>query len=256
MRYEILGPIRVVNGGTPASISTPKIETTLAVLLTHADHVVVSGTLMAEIWGERLPARAAAGIYVYVSQLRKFLRRRHPHVDPIVTVPPGYLLRMGSDEVDAHEFDQSIDRGRALMKQGRHEEASAFLETALRLWRGPVFGGLRGGPCLEGFATRLSEARLECLEMLADAQLALGRHRELVSRLYAIIAENPLREVFYRQLMLALHRSEVQAEALHVYQLARRTLHSELGLEPCRALRDLQRAILADAVSLLSLPSY
>jgi DNA-binding SARP family transcriptional activator len=251
MRYEILGPIRVVNGGIPAFISTPKIEITLAVLLIHADHVVVPGTLMAEIWGERPPRRAAAGIYVYVSQLRKFLRRQDLHFDPIVTQPSGYLLRTGSDEVDVHKFAQSIDRGRALMKEGRYEDASAFLESALQLWRGPVLGGLRGGPSLEGFATQLSEARLECLELLADAQLALGRHRELVSRLYAIIAQNPLREVFYRQLMLALHRSDVQAEALHVYQMARRTLHSELGLEPCRALRNLQQAILADAVSLL-----
>ncbi len=97
---------------------------------------------------------------------------------------------------------------------------------------------------MDGFVTWMSDARMECLEMLNDAQLELGRHRELVGRLYSLITEHPLREAFYRQLMLALYRSECQAEALKVFQVARRTLNEELGLEPCRALQDLQRAIL------------
>jgi DNA-binding SARP family transcriptional activator len=59
-----------------------------------------------------------------------------------------------------------------------------------------------------------------------------------------LTAEHPLRETFYRQLMLALYRSDRQADALKVYQTARRTLDDELGLRPCRALQDLQRAIL------------
>jgi DNA-binding SARP family transcriptional activator len=84
--------------------------------------------------------------------------------------------------------------------------------------------------------------------MLADAQLELGRHRELVPSLYSLTAEHPLREVFYRQLMLALYRSDRKADALMVYQAARRTLNAELGLEPCRSVQDLQRTILmADA---------
>lgn len=86
---------------------------------------------------------------------------------------------------------------------------------------------------------------LECWELLADTELELGRHRELIGPLYSLIAENLWRETFYRQLMLALYRSERQADALRVYQMARKTLNDELGLEPCRALRDLQHAILA-----------
>src|SRR5262249_40959488 len=106
-----------------------------------------------------------------------------------------------------------------------------------------------------GFATRLNEARLECTEMLVDAQLQLGCHRDLVGMLYTLTTEHPLREAFYRQLMLALYRSERRADALKVYQAARNTLIDELGLEPCTPLRELHTAILqADDDRLLEVP--
>ncbi|MFG2531759.1 BTAD domain-containing putative transcriptional regulator [Streptomyces sp. NPDC048516] len=245
MRYEILGPLRVADGATYTSISARKIETVLAVLLIRSDQTVTPHQLMDEIWGVNLPLRATAGLHVYISQLRKFLHRPGRSENPILTRPPGYVLLKGTDEVDFHEFLQLIAQGRAQMKQRRHEEASSCFEQALGLWRGPALGDLSSGPIGDGFVTRMMESRLECLEMLADAHLELGRHRELVGRLYALIAENPLCEAFYRQLMLALYRSERQADALKVYQTARRTLDEELGLEPCQALRDLQRAILA-----------
>jgi DNA-binding SARP family transcriptional activator len=116
-----------------------------------------------------------------------------------------------------------------------------------------VLGDLRNGPIVDGFVTWMMESRMECLEMLADAHLRVGRHRELVGRLYSLTAENPLREAFYRQLMLALYRSERQADALKVYQSARATLNDELGLEPCKALRDLHQAILAEDYDQLDL---
>ncbi|HEX6526871.1 MAG TPA: AfsR/SARP family transcriptional regulator [Streptosporangiaceae bacterium] len=225
-------------------MSARKIEIVLAVLLIRSDHVVAPDQLMTEIWGDNPPRRAAAGIHVYISQLRKFLHRHDRPENPVVTQPPGYLLRTGSDEVDFHLFLGMMNQGRAFVRAGDYEAAAFLIESALEMWHGPVLDGLYSGPIIEGFVTSLNEARLECLEMLADAHLELGRHRELVGRLYPVIAENPLREVFYRQLMLALYRSDFQADALKVYQMARKTLHDELGLEPCRALRDLQQTIL------------
>ncbi|RVX38773.1 DNA-binding SARP family transcriptional activator [Nonomuraea polychroma] len=245
MRYEILGPLRVVDEGRQTFISARKIEIVLTTLLIRSGQIVTPDQLMEEIWGYNPPRRATAGLHVYISQVRKFLHRPWQTENPIVTRPPGYLLRQGADEVDYQLFLELIEQGRTLMRQRRPEEASALLERAIGLWRGPALGDPRGGPILEGFATRMMESRLECLEMLADAQLEMGRHRELVGRLYSLVAEHPLCEAFYRQLMLALYRSERQADALEVYQTARRTLNEELGLEPCQALRDLQAAILA-----------
>lgn len=248
MRYEILGPLRVVDDNGSSSISARKIEILLAVLLIRADRVVTTDELIAEIWGEQVPRRATACLQVYISQLRKFLSRPGRPGSPIVTRLPGYLLRMGSDESDLHSFQHLASTGRTFLRQGRHAEASECFKRALGLWRGSALSDFSGGPIIVGYATWLAESRVECIEMLTDSQLELGLHRELVGRLYSLTAEYPLREAFYRRLMLALYRSECQADALEVYQLARKTLDDELGLEPCLALRDLQRAILrADA---------
>lgn len=245
MRYELLGPLRVVSeDGSTASIGAQKIETLLAALLIRADQVVSTEQLMTEVWGDRVPRRATAGIHVYVSQLRKFLSRCGASSSPVVTRPPGYVLRSGSDELDYGTFLQLVGWGRDHAHEGRHEQAATCFENALAMWRGPVLGDLSHGPIVEGFVTWLTETRLECIEMLIDAQLELGRHRELVGRLYSITAEHPLREAFSRQLMLALYRSDRQADALEVYRSVRQTIHDELGLEPCRALQKLQRDIL------------
>ncbi|QXJ26128.1 AfsR/SARP family transcriptional regulator [Actinomadura graeca] len=244
MRYEVLGPLRVVDGDGCAAISARKIETVLTVLLIRSDQVVALDQLITEIWGDAPPRRAMAGLHVYISQVRKFLNRPWHAESPVVTRPPGYLLRKGPDDIDFHLFFDAVGRGRALMREGLHEEAADALEDALGMWRGPVLGDLRSGPIIEGFVTWMTESRLECLELLADAHLRLGRHREVIGRLYSLVTENPLRESYYHQLMLALYRSDRQADALKVYQSARSTLREELGLEPCRALRDLQRAIL------------
>lgn len=244
MRYEVLGPLRVVDENGTTSVSARKIETVFAALLIRSDQIVALEQLIAELWSEDPPQRALAGLHVYISQLRKFLHRTDRPDGPVLTRAPGYLLRKGVDEIDFHEFLQLVNQGRTHMREARYENASLCFERALTLWRGPVLHDLRTGTIVEGFVTWMTEARLECLELLADAQLQLGRHREIVGRLYSLTSENPLCEAFYRQLMLALYRSERQADALKVYQTARATLNEELGLEPCRTLRDLQRAIL------------
>ncbi|MGP3971960.1 AfsR/SARP family transcriptional regulator [Streptomyces sp. 6N223] len=245
MRYELLGTLRVLDGGTSSSISAQKVEILLAALLIRADRVVPTDQLMGEIWGEHLPRRATAGLHVYVSELRKFLHREGRAGSPIVTRSPGYVLCPAEDDVlDYQSFLKLIDLGRECMQTQRYEEARECFERALGLWRGPVLGDLGNGPILRGFATGMNEARMECVEMLVDAQLHLGRHRQLVGLLYTLTTENPLRETFHRQLMLALYRSERRADALKAYQTARRMLIEELGVEPCTPMRDLHRAIL------------
>lgn len=226
----------------------------LAVLLVRVEQVVTADQLISEIWGQKPPRRATTGLHVYVSQLRKFLHRPGRE-SPVVTRSPGYLLRMRKDELDLRDFQRLVSEGRAFTKSQRHVEAIERFDSALRLWRGPALGALWDCPAIKGCATWLNEARLECVEMQIESGLILGQHRELVGRLHALIEEHPLREAFYRQLMLALYRSERTADSLKVYQVARRTLQDELGLEPCRSLRNLQRAILQSDRHLDVLPA-
>ncbi len=243
-RYEILGPLRVVDEGGNSFITARKIEALLAALLIRADRVVSADQLITEIWRERSPRRATACLHVYVSSIRKFLSRPGRADSPVTTRPPGYLLRLGGDELDLHTCVRLMDEGRAYSREEQHEEAVDRISSALALYRGPVLGDTPRGPILDGFVTWVTEMYLEGTELLIDSQLELGHHRELVGRLCALTSEHPLRESFYRQLMLAMYRSDRQADALHVYRAARQMLIGELGIEPCPALQDLHTAIL------------
>lgn len=250
MRYEVLGPLRVTDGGAERVLKAHKVSLLLATLLVRADQEVSTDQLTAEIWGENPPRRATAGLHVYVSQLRKFLQRPERPDSPVVTRAPGYLLRVGDDELDLRVFQGLVETARGHARQERHQDCVDVLREALGLWRGPALGDLDGGPILVGFAGWLQDLHLESTELLVDSALALGRHRECVGMLHPLVAEHPLREAFTRQLMLALYRSECRADALKVYRQARRTIQDELGLEPGRPLVELHRAILASDAGL------
>ncbi|OAA19613.1 DNA-binding transcriptional activator of the SARP family [Frankia sp. EI5c] len=255
MRYELLGPLRVSNSRRTHLLSAPKMETTLAALLVGAGRVTTKETLVMELWGDRPPRRAAAAIHVYISQLRKFLAAAG--MDParsIVTKPAGYLLRLEGASYDVVEFQEAMREGRAHQAAGHPEAVLAATERALALVRGPVLESAVDGPVLTAFAAWVEEERLAALELSVEARTALGRHREVISLLGMLIAQHPLRESLYSQLMLVLYRSGRQAEALAVYRDAQRVLRAELGLEPCRSLRRLHHAILTSD-RLLDLPT-
>ena len=223
-----------------------KVEALLAILLTRPNQVVSVDQLIAGLWGDNPPRRATAALHVYVSQLRKFLARHDSTANPVITRPPGYLIEVGQDDLDLSVVRRLIYQGRSHMRAGDYEQASADFQSALSLWRGPALEDLHEGRIVTDFITWLEELRLECIEMLVESDFMLGRHRELVSFLYTRVAEHPMHEVYYRQLMLALYRCDRRADALQVYQRARVTLSSELGLDPCAALQDMHNAILAD----------
>ena len=137
-----------------------------------------------------------------------------------------------------------MDEGRGLLGGGRTAEASARLRDALSLWRGPALADFAYENFAQAAIARLEEVRLAAVELRVDADLALGRHDELIAELEALVAEHPLREHLRMCLMTALYRSGRQAEALAVYQDTRRSLVDELGIEPSPALQELERAIL------------
>lgn len=244
MRYEILGPIRIASGGRCSFISARKVELLLVVLLSRANNVVTMDQLISEIWSDKIPQRAVAAIYVYMSQLRKFLDQLDRSREHILKRPQGYLMLLGPDELDATSFLRWADMGRAYARNQQSELAASAFEEALSNWRGPITWDAESGPIVRSFVTYLTETRLECIEMLLDAQLELGYHRQAVGRLYTLTTEYPLREAFYHQLMLALYRCDRQADALNVYRSAQRILKEELGVEPCRSLQHIHRSIL------------
>ncbi|WP_367127390.1 BTAD domain-containing putative transcriptional regulator [Saccharothrix sp. HUAS TT1] len=246
MRYEILGELRVVCAEGVIAPRARKIEALLAILLARANQVVSTDQLVVELWGESPPARANAALYVYVSQLRKLLHGDGDENSPIVTRTRGYSLRVEPGRLDVEQFQALYAEGRRLYRAKQYAPAVEVLDAAVRLWRGPVFGGQVDSPVVGAYSTLLEEGRLECLELQMEAELSIGRHREVIGRLSALTTEYALRETFYQYLMVALHRSGRRAEALETYRTAHRRLNEEVGIGPCRPLQELHQKILTD----------
>ncbi|MEO3809847.1 AfsR/SARP family transcriptional regulator [Sphaerisporangium sp. B11E5] len=229
------------------------MEMTLATLLVRAERVTTKEQIVTELWGDHPPRCASAAMHVYISQLRKFLAAAGDR-SAIVTKAHGYVLRLKGAGYDVAEFQRAVEHGRALLPAGRYAEALAEFDKGLALMRGPVLEDRAEGPVLSAFAAWAEAERLDCLEFSIEARNALGRHREVIGPLNTLIAQYPLRESLYRHLMLALYRSERQADALEVYRSAHRVLNAELGVQPCPSLRRLHHAILTSD-QLLDLPA-
>lgn len=240
LELRILGPLEARAGERSLPLGGAKQRALLAILLLHANEVVSTDRLIDELWGESPPETAANTLQVYVSQLRKALEVK----DAIATRPPGYALQLPPEQLDLGCFERLLEDGRRALAAGRPADASARLAEALALWRGPALADFAYEAFAQAPIARLEELRLAALEERIDADLALGRHADVVPELEALVAEQPLRERQRGQLMLALYRSGRQAEALEAYQEARGALVEELGIEPSPALQRLERAIL------------
>jgi DNA-binding SARP family transcriptional activator len=212
----------------------------------HANEVVSADRLIDELWGDSPPESSGNMLQGYVSHLRKTLepgRGRGEH-ELLVSRPPGYMLRIRSDQLDADRFERLAGEGRRLLADRNAKAAQGRLRAALALWRGGALDDLAYETFARADIDRLEELRLQTVEDRIDADLVLGRHEALVAELRELVDRHPVRERVRAQLMAALYRCGRQAEALEVYRDARRALLDELGVEPGPALRELQQAIL------------
>jgi DNA-binding SARP family transcriptional activator len=234
LEFRVLGPLEVSDDGRVIALGGQKQRALLALLLLHANEVVSRDRLIDELWEADPPETARTALQVHISQLRKAVGRER-----ILTQAPGYRAVVEPGELDLERFEQLVRDG---------ADAGALRE-ALALWRGSPLAEL-GDSFARVERGRLEEQRLLALERRIDADLALGRHAELVPELEGLVGEHPLREHLRGQLMTALYRCGRQADALEVYRRGRRLLSEELGLEPGEELRNLERAILAQDQSL------
>jgi DNA-binding SARP family transcriptional activator len=247
MDFRILGPLEVLDEGRAIALGGSRQRALLALLLLHANETLTTDRLIDELWGERPPANAAKTVQMQVSRLRKALAAGADDgsAGVVVTRERGYELMLDPERLDSHRFERLVAEGRSELAAGRPERAVSTLEGALSLWRGAPLAEFAYEPFAQREIARLDDLRAAALEQLLEVKLALGGHAEVVGQLEALIGEHPYRERLRAQLMLALYRSDRQADALQAYQDARRTLVGELGIEPGERLRELERAVLA-----------
>lgn len=249
MQFRILGPLEVLEGGRPVALPRGRGRALLARLILDAGTVVPTERLVDDLWGEVVPYTVQTALQGLVWNLRKRLepaRSRGEAPELLRTVPPGYLLAVDPACVDANRFRRLLEEARA----AEPAERVATLRQALGLWRGRALADFAYEPFAQREIATLEALRLAAIEERIDADLAVGRASEVVTELDALVTEHPLQERLRGQLMLALYRAGRQADALHAYRDARRTLIEELGIEPGPALRQLEQAILRQEPSL------
>ncbi len=246
MDFRLLGPLEVAEGGRRLKLGGTKQRALLADLLIHANRVVAAERLIDDLWEDEPPATATNVLQTMIGQLRRVLEPHRQRGEPsaiLETVAPGYRLRVQPDEMDALRFESLVAEARQRMPADPHG-AAVRLRRALAFWRGPALGDVAGEPFAQHEAARLEERRLLATEERIEADLALGRHPDLVGELESLVRLHPLRERLCGQLMLALYRSGRQAEASEVFHETRKRLADELGMEPSTELQRLFRQIL------------
>jgi DNA-binding SARP family transcriptional activator len=253
---DVLGTLAVRLDGVSITPTAPKPRQVLALLALRAGQVVPVGALAEELWGSEPPRSARATLQTYILQLRELISaaleagaedgagRRRQAKDVLLTVPGGYLLKSGEGVSDLREFERLAGSGYRAMDAEDYPQAARLLRQALDLWTGPALADIHVGPQLRTEAKRLEESRLCALDQRVDADLRLGRHRELLAELTVLINQYPMHESLCAQYMLALYRSGRRGEALDAYQRLRATLVRAMGLEPSPALAKLQRSLL------------
>jgi DNA-binding SARP family transcriptional activator len=280
---DVLGALDVREHGVSVAPTAPKPRQVLALLALHADRVVPVASLIEELWSTSPPRSARTTLQTYVLQLRELIAAalagaaprqgtspqdalregagaqgavRRSAKDVLMTLPGGYLLSMDGGISDVGEFERLAGTGYRAMDAGDFTGASRTLRAALDLWSGTAFADVQRGAQLTMEAKRLEESRLCALDQRIEADLRLGRHRELLAELTVLTSRYRTHETLHAQFMLALHRSGRRGEALTVYQQLRTTLGRDLGLEPSPRLRKLQHSILmATPESTLAAPA-
>ena len=247
--FRLLGPLDVSRDGTAVPLGGVHQRALLALLVLAAGKPVTRERVIDALWGERPPASAINSVQVQVHGLRRLLE-----ADRIETQGTAYRLHADPKKVDVLRFRRAVEEGRGALAASDPGVALRRLEGALALWRGEPLADLPA-ELLADERRRLREERRSAAELAIEAKLALRRHDEVITEVEGLIVDEPFREPLYGQLMLALYRSGRQAEALEVYQRARRLLDEELAVAPGPALRELERAVLRQDASLEAAPA-
>jgi DNA-binding SARP family transcriptional activator len=244
---RLLGHLEVRVGGKVLALGGRRQRAVLAILAVAANEQVSVDALADRLWAGEPPPSATATLHAYVSSLRKQLEPdRAPRTTPQVLVsrPNGYVLVLPPLARDVDRVEALLAAAQRSLGDGDPVGAASAARDALAEWRGPVLADFVDEPFAESEIRRWEEIRLQVTELLMEAELAAGRHGDVVAQLDRLVAAHPLRERLRGQLMLALYRSGRQAKALEIARVGRRILADELGLDPDPALRELEGAIL------------
>lgn len=244
---SVLGCLGIGEGGENLTPTAPKIRQVIALLLLNVGRTVPFSAFVDELWSDRPPRSFQTTVQTYILQLRRGLGRGEPpdrHLNPIATVPSGYVLHPDGIRLDVHRFQDLVARGNRALVSSDPREALRCFSDSLLVWKGKALTDVRTGPRLSAVAVRLEEERAGVFRHIVQLSFQLGRHPDMIAPLTVQVAEHPFDEELHKQLMTALDRSGRRRDALDVYARLRRVLADELGLGPSASVRRVHQDIL------------
>jgi DNA-binding SARP family transcriptional activator len=246
--FRVLGPVGAYRDGTILRLGGEKQITVLAALLIEHERVVTDSTLICLLWGEKPPRTADAQLYTYVSRLR----RRFPGAAAFHRIGSGYSMVLDNSSLDYDQFCHLSKMGMSQVKSGDYSVAANHLSGALELWRGPSLSNVTVF-FSDLYQPSLEQCRMSVLENRIEADLALGRHAEILGELYELSVRYPLCEMFRDQLMRALCRCGRKSDAIRAYHEVRHLLAEELGVDPDAKLQQTFEAVIRGEERLIPL---
>jgi DNA-binding SARP family transcriptional activator len=245
VQFGVLGPLQISADGVDIPVGAAKQRAVLAALLINRNRVVAVDSLLDAAWRANPPEDARASLHTYVSNLRRLLAKAGLDAASVLaSMRPGYRLDVADAACDIGRFHSEFAAGMHAASGGAFEAASSHLTTALAQWRGPVLDDLRDFEFVQAFAAALAEDKLVAQTARAEAEIACGRSRSVISELESLIAEEPYREPLWTQLITAYYLTERQYDALEAYRRLKATLADELGIDPGPTLGALHEQIL------------
>nr|WP_244292850.1 BTAD domain-containing putative transcriptional regulator [[Micrococcus luteus] ATCC 49442] len=248
-----LGPLEVVVGGVPVAVGAAQQRVVLECLALRANSVVTSDFLVQALWAEHPPTKPGPQLQVYVANLRRMLdpdRSKGVASQRLASRSGGYVLAVMEEELDLLQFREQVAAGELAVQAGDLVGGADSLRRAVELFRGQVFPELADIELFRPELDELEESRLDVYQNLVEVELALGRHETLVTELQSLVVQQPYRERLWASLVLALYRSERQANALAACREARQVFTEELGIDPGPRLQQLERLVLRQDPSL------
>lgn len=234
-----MGTVEAWARGSRVELGSRKQRLVLALLLLEAGRGVSRDRIVDVLWAEDPPVSARNTVQALVSRLRAVFRDHGPELR---TDGSGYVLCVDPDDVDVHRFQRLVVEARAV----GDEQGVVLLDEALALWRGEPLSDVTSPETARRLLAGVHEARWTAVEDRIDALLRLGRGRDVLAELTALVDAHPLRQRLTMQLMLALHREGRTDDALQAYRAVRVRLAEEVGLDPSAELKRLEAAILAE----------
>jgi DNA-binding SARP family transcriptional activator len=242
LQIAVLGPLAARAGEQPVALGGPRQRSVLALLVLSAGRPVPTDRIVDDLWGDDAPRTAHRTVHSYVARLRHEFGAA---ASTLHRIDHGYQLDLAGDDLDAARFEALVERARQESEAGDHAAARADAEAAFDLWRGAPYADLADSPFLAAEVARLDHVRLDAVELLAQACLALDRPGDALPLLEHLVRQHPLREHLTALLMQALYATGRQADALRAFERCRRRLAADLGVDPSSELRDLHEAVLA-----------